>query len=43
MTCTPPWSWTVRVSPELTGTPPPSAEELRLMREVLDPDGRYTR
>jgi glutaconate CoA-transferase subunit B len=35
--------WDVRVSAELATTPPPSAEELRLMREVLDPDGRYTR
>lgn len=33
--------WTVHVSPELGQTPPPSAEELRLMREVLDPEGRY--
>jgi glutaconate CoA-transferase subunit B len=33
--------WEVRVSSELTETPPPSAEELRLMREVLDPDRRY--
>jgi hypothetical protein len=29
------------VSPQLAETPPPSAEELRLMREVLDPEGRY--
>jgi len=34
--------WDLRVSPELSTTPPPSAEELRLIREVLDPDGRYT-
>jgi len=33
--------WPVRVSPQLAETPPPSAEELRLMREVLDPEGRY--
>jgi glutaconate CoA-transferase subunit B len=33
--------WQVRVSPELGQTPPPSDEELRLMREVLDPEGRY--
>jgi glutaconate CoA-transferase subunit B len=33
--------WTVHVSPELGQTPSPSAEELRLMREVLDPEGRY--
>jgi glutaconate CoA-transferase subunit B len=35
--------WDVRVSAELATTPPPSAQELRLMREVLDPEGRYTR
>ena len=34
--------WDLRVSPELSTTPPPNAEELRLIREVLDPDGRYT-
>lgn len=34
--------WAVRVSPTLTTTPPPSAEELRLIREVLDPEGHYT-
>lgn len=33
--------WSVRVAPELGETPPPSAEELRLMREVLDPESRY--
>ena len=33
--------WEVRVSQSLGETPPPSAEELRLMREVLDPEGRY--
>ncbi len=35
--------WQVRVSRQLTDTPPPSAQELQLMREVLDPEGRYTR
>jgi len=35
--------WEVRVSPDLALTQPPSEEELRLMREVLDPNGRYTR
>ena len=34
--------WQVRVSPELAETPPPSEEELRLIREVLDPAGNYT-
>jgi glutaconate CoA-transferase, subunit B len=33
--------WEVRVSPKVAQTPPPSAEELRLMREVLDPERRY--
>jgi glutaconate CoA-transferase subunit B len=33
--------WEVRVSPELGQTPPPSDEELRLMRDVLDPERRY--
>ena len=35
--------WKVRVSPELAETPPPSDRELRLIREVLDPAGNYTR
>ncbi len=34
--------WPVRVSADLAATPPPSGEELRLIREVLDPEGRYT-
>ena len=33
--------WEVRQSPALTETPPPTPEELRLMREVLDPQRRY--
>jgi glutaconate CoA-transferase subunit B len=33
--------WEVHVSPQLGQTPPPSDEELRLMRKVLDPEGRY--
>jgi glutaconate CoA-transferase subunit B len=33
--------WDVHVSPDLAQTPPPSAHELRLMREVLDPQRRY--
>ena len=33
--------WEVRVAPSLGQTPPPSHEELRLMREVLDPESRY--
>jgi len=34
--------WQVRVSPSLAETLPPTDQELRLMREVLDPEGRYT-
>ena len=34
-------AWPVRVSPSVAETPPPSTEELRLMRDVLDPDRRY--
>lgn len=33
--------WEVRVAPDRAETPPPSGEELRLMREVLDPERRY--
>ena len=36
-------AWEVRVAEDLTETPPPSEEELRLMREVLDPERRYLR
>ena len=35
--------WDVGVSPELIETSPPSAEELRLIREELDPGGVYTK
>lgn len=35
--------WEVRVASDVAETPPPSPEELRLIREVLDPDGHYTR
>jgi glutaconate CoA-transferase subunit B len=35
--------WEVRVSDSLGPTPEPSREELRLMREVLDPEGHYLR
>ena len=34
--------WQVRVSSDQSSTPPPTAEELRLIREVLDPEGHYT-
>jgi glutaconate CoA-transferase, subunit B len=35
--------WSPRVSESLAETAPPSAEELRLMRDELDPAGVYTR
>jgi glutaconate CoA-transferase subunit B len=35
--------WEVAVAPDLVETPPPSAEELRLIREELDPGGLYTK
>jgi glutaconate CoA-transferase, subunit B len=36
-------SWELRVAPRLEETPPPSEEELRLIREELDPEGAYSR
>jgi glutaconate CoA-transferase subunit B len=35
--------WEINVPPGVAETPPPSPEELRLIREVLDPEGIYTR
>ena len=36
--------WEPRVADAISGeTPPPSAEELRLIREELDPTGIYTK
>ena len=35
--------WTPRVADELTETPAPTEDELRLIREELDPGGVYTR
>ena len=35
--------WDLRVAGDLTETDPPTGEELRLIREELDPDGAYTR
>ena len=35
--------WEPRISERLADTPAPTAEELRLMREELDPEGVYTR
>jgi glutaconate CoA-transferase, subunit B len=35
--------WDLRVADDLATTPEPTAEELRLIREELDPDGTYVR
>ncbi|HEX5950372.1 MAG TPA: CoA-transferase [Actinomycetota bacterium] len=35
--------WDPRISPELGETPVPTQDELRLIREELDPDGTYTK
>ncbi len=35
--------WEPKVSPALSSTPPPTEDELRLIREELDPDGIYTK
>lgn len=35
--------WDPRIAPDLGETPAPSVEELRLIREELDPDGTYTK
>jgi glutaconate CoA-transferase subunit B len=35
--------WEMKVAPDLAETPPPTAEELRIIREELDPEGVYTR
>jgi glutaconate CoA-transferase subunit B len=35
--------WELRVTPDLRETEPPTAEELRLLREELDPQGVYRR
>jgi glutaconate CoA-transferase subunit B len=36
-------SWPLKVAPDLAVTEPPTAEELRLIREELDPGGAYGR
>ena len=36
-------TWELKVSENLTETPPPTEEELRLIREELDPEGTSTR
>jgi glutaconate CoA-transferase, subunit B len=35
--------WDPRVAPDLSETPPPTHDELRLLREELDPEGIYTK
>jgi glutaconate CoA-transferase subunit B len=35
--------WEPRVAADLGETPAPTAEELRLIREELDPQGIYTK
>jgi glutaconate CoA-transferase subunit B len=35
--------WEIKVADELGATPPPTDEELRLVREELDPEGVYTK
>jgi glutaconate CoA-transferase subunit B len=35
--------WRIRVADDLETTPSPTADELRLIREELDPGGAYTR
>jgi glutaconate CoA-transferase subunit B len=35
--------WDLRIAADLATTPPPTDEELRLIREELDPEGAYTR
>jgi glutaconate CoA-transferase, subunit B len=36
-------AWDLRVPDELEGTTPPTEEDLRLIREELDPGGAYAR
>ncbi len=35
--------WEPRIATDLAATPEPTAEELRLIRVELDPEGVYTR
>ena len=35
--------WEPKLAPDVGETPPPTQEELRLIREVLDPGGVYTK
>jgi hypothetical protein len=36
-------AWEPRVAPDLAETPPPTTDELRLLREELDPGRIYTK
>ena len=36
-------AWDPKISPDLQPTPAPTHEELRLVREELDPEGVYTK
>jgi len=36
-------AWDLRIADDLTDTPPPTPNELRLIREELDPGGTYTK
>jgi glutaconate CoA-transferase subunit B len=36
-------AWEPRIAADLAETPAPSADELRLIREELDPGGVYTK
>jgi glutaconate CoA-transferase subunit B len=36
-------AWEPKISPNLAPTPAPTPEELRLVREELDPGGVYTK
>jgi glutaconate CoA-transferase subunit B len=36
-------AWELKVDPGLSATPAPTQEELRLIRQELDPGGVYTR
>jgi glutaconate CoA-transferase, subunit B len=35
--------WDIRLADDLMATPPPTSDELRLVREELDPEGVYTK
>jgi glutaconate CoA-transferase subunit B len=35
--------WDIKIAPDLAATPAPTPDELRLIREELDPEGVYTK